>query len=501
MAVQPIIQSRAISETRRIIQARDTGTNPWLELADFTANIADDLKRDEIAAKAQQRAERDTGIESQALQFREAHAADPKGFNTSWEKFSAEMLSQTPSAEHDELLVKLQKERNKNYGPILTQFQKSNRTRAADSLGARTERLESEVVALAGQGKAGSEEYNEAYSEIVGNIRTQANLGLRTPESAESDINRITRTAKVETIVGVAKADFDGGKFSNISMLHKDLIDGALLGDIAIEERRKVADRMIGDITLSMQLERAQEVQGNERAAKEIKQEQRLVHDELYSKIYKGELDSNWIQQNKSKLSKKDYEAGMRKLSGRQAMQSDPHAVTRVSSMMDENPEDAEMEAKAEFAAGRISEDDLADIQGEAQDRKLKPIDGPERARVRIRDGLKVPSYLSTFAPDAAKGKAEAVKMFDQWMENNPEATEEDIEKRAEKIIGHYRVDAAKVLPAPYGSAVSKEKIDTVVIGQSYQKIKADYQDGKISKGEAKKQADALKAWKEHLKE
>lgn len=495
----PIIQSKEISDTRPIINGQLPRNTFWSSIAKVSGEVADDLEKEAIAADARHIAELETGIESQGADLRLKYDNDPIGFDKKWNEFSAQIIGQTESRYHEDLKLKLKKERTQIFSSLSNQRRERDRSLARDSLDARQERLEERLNVLSGDGMVNSDDYRDSFNQLHDILQTQVNLGFRSREGIENDLNRITSQSKTGVILGQAKKYYAAGNYEAIAQIHEDIMNGNIASDMSQDDRRKIANRMLDDLGRGERWAAEQDRNGDYQAREEFRLKSSEAGKNLIDLMAKGELTQDWMDENRSWLTKSDYRSGISNLKNRGTVGTDPSARSNIENKIKDDPDDAEEEAKAEFASGKLTADDLQDITSETNDRRKKPVNEVERTRLRIRDTLTVPSYLSNYAPDAPKMKSEAVRVFDQWLNSNPDATDDEVQKQAESVIRRYKTDAVKVLPAPYG--IDKKNINQQMVGQASQRLEEDYKAGRINDTDLIKHIDALTAWQNYLKD
>ncbi|TXH13844.1 MAG: hypothetical protein E6R03_10595 [Hyphomicrobiaceae bacterium] len=498
----PILQSKEISQVRQPVSSGLEMPTMWQKLASVTAGIADDFEKDAAAANAKRLAEMETNIERQAIDMRNKFDNDPKGFDAEWTKFSAQMIGNTEAPLHADLKLRLEKEGNQQYGSLLSERRSRDRQNAADSLGYREDAVTNQLLSIAGTKGVQDPEYQEKYKELEGILQSQVNAGLRGGDYVSIAMNRATEGVKQEVILGTARKAYEDGDVETVASLHDDLINGTLLPDVAPNKRRALANMIQSDISSIGAIQEAEQNKKDKEARSIIKQERENAQREYVDLTAQGKMTQDWIQENKGRLSPSLYAKAVNDYgyTGAAPISSDKLALDDIEAISDEDLDAAIPVATQHYAAGRLSLDDLKNTIEATDARKQKPVDEKERSRLRIRESLKTPQYLKTFSKDDPAKSADAVRQFDDWISKNPDASDDDIEKRAETIIGKYRTDALSVLPSPYGSAIPKNKVTEVTIGQGFQKIKDAYENGKISKDDARREAEALNAWKEYLR-
>jgi hypothetical protein len=497
MADLPRPQSTAVSEVRPIVKMSLPRASWWDDIADVAGTIADDLGKDRIAAEAQHVAELQNSVESQGIEFRKNFENNPTGFQKEWGNFSAQLLGQTESRYHDDLIKKLEKEGGKNFNALITERHQRDKRLAADSIEARQEKLETRLAALSRSGDSANPEYLETMAELNANIRSQINLGLRSAESAQNDMDRIADLNKANAIVATATTLYNQGNYEAIATIHDDLVSGKIGSEIPEEKRRTIATDMMQDLTRSAKFTQAQEESGNAAARSEFVAQREKSGKDMLDLINTQQLTYEWLEKNQSILSKTDYNAGVNFVKGFSPKNSDPFVLAEIDNKLAVDPAGAVSHGRDSFSKGELSAEDLQNIESAAGDVSKKPIDETERSRIRIRQSLQIPEYLTSFTQDAPRLKSEAVNMFNAWAAKNPDATDDEIEKKSDMIIEKYRVDAAKVLPAPYGMPKKGTTIQS--IGQSAQRLEADFLAGRINEKQFEKELKSLDAWGQYL--
>lgn len=498
----PIIQSKAISEIRSPVESGLQMPQAWAKLASATASLADDFQKDAAAAQGKRIAEMETNIERQAIDMRDKYDNDPQGFDKEWTEFSAQLIGNTEADLHDDLLIRLKKEGNQQYSNILSRRRDLDRQFAADSLSDRQEIVTNRILSMSGNSSTLPEELQAEYTELENLLNAQANMGLKGRDSVQRDLDMVAIQAKQESILKTAREAYDSGDIQTVADIHDDLLNGDLLSELEPNKRRNLANMIKSDISTNSDLIESEQRRKDAEAERVLKKEMLSAQREYVELVAQGKMTQEWIQENKSRLSNTLYAKAVNDYGMPSAapISSDKLALDDIEALTDEDLDAVIPTATQHYAAGRLSIDDLKNTIETVDAKSQKPVDEKERSRVRIRESLKTPSYLKSFAKDDPAKASDAVRQLDDWIAKNPDASDSDIEKRSSEIINKYKVDALTVLPSPYGTASPKGKITEVTIGQGYQKIKDAYQSGKLSKDEARKEAEALKAWTEYLK-
>lgn len=230
----------------------------------------------------------------------------------------------------------------------------------------------------------------------------------------------------------------------------------------------------------------------------------------LWSLHADGKLNRVSIEDVRPVLSAERYGAFLKMLDkGGDAAKSDHSAFAHVQRLMaDGKYGEAEKAAFGYHKSGLFSNSDLRSEVERAQslNRQQGPKSPYEKERIWI--GSKLDP--GPMVPDpVARGRiADAQRTYDDWVQANPKATEEDHRKRATEIVGQYRLtnlgDTVLALPMPRSGDISRNVGDTARINgdiaRAAKEAQRRYDAGSYTRAEYDNEMAITNQWRKAIK-
>ncbi|MFC5355654.1 hypothetical protein [Azospirillum himalayense] len=147
---------------------------------------------------------RDKRIELHAL-----HPEDPSGFEKDWQAYTDGKLGSVPLKYADHARVTLRKEGQSAFASIQGAKITKDRALTANSVNARLDAAQTDVLGYAYRGEAGGEPFTQAMLDYRAYLNDGVKAGLWSQELADNKVNELAGKAKAESIVGMSKRLFD----------------------------------------------------------------------------------------------------------------------------------------------------------------------------------------------------------------------------------------------------------------------------------------------------
>ena len=229
---------------------------------------------------------------------------------------------------------------------------------------------------------------------------------------------------------------------------------------------------------------------------------ERIAGDEGFTRLFRGELTYDWLQQNRGGLNSGDYRALLRGLRGENATDR-PEAVIDLTEQLDAlAPEDFQRQAAAALRGGELRVETYRSLV--ERNRQARRDDQPSTAyrqgRAYVHDGLD-PGALGSGPQEMGLrlGRARALQEFDEWAAANPQADADVAMRQADAIVRRYQLvrgtEMRIGLPLPYGYAGERNGVDQGAVEVSRGRIAADLDAGTITQTRAAREWEFLDRW------
>lgn len=210
--------------------------------------------------------------------------------------------------------------------------------------------------------------------------------------------------------------------------------------------------------------------------------------------LSRGQLTSQWIEQNRGTLDSQDYRYFLRKISAGGDDESGPSDVIVYSDLRDRagRGEDVRSDARDAVRRGQIRSSDFDRILGEVEGSR------PSWYR-RGSQFISTSAAVSDLNPDpaAAQRKAQMLDDWDTWARENPKATETEANGAYRRIVDEYAIintrDFLLTKRAPRYLIGNRNEPD--IEGTEVATVKA-FEDGTIDRQEFERQAALIAEWR-----
>jgi hypothetical protein len=224
--------------------------------------------------------------------------------------------------------------------------------------------------------------------------------------------------------------------------------------------------------------------------------------------MYQDKLTKQWVEMNRNMLSPSDYKLFMKAtMDPGSTRKTEPAEYLKLYDMADNDPAAAMDSLRDMYARDEIAKDDFKSLYARAQQNSNSARGRPYSTE--IRDYVRKQLAPDEKAPKSHQARQlDALFAYDDWLENNPKATREEIRKHAEVIVGDYRkiryTTGVTELPPPRYVSVPRDRIDETAIATAKAKlieeVKKGVANGGLTEKDAAEQAAILRRWEDLLK-
>jgi len=229
---------------------------------------------------------------------------------------------------------------------------------------------------------------------------------------------------------------------------------------------------------------------------------ERIQGDEGFTRLHRGELSYEWLQQNRGNLNSNDYRALLRGLRGENATDRSEAVIDLTEQLDTLAPEDFQRQAGAALRGGELRVETYRSLV--ERNRQARRDDTPSSAyrqgRAYVHDGLD-PGALGSGPQEMGLrlGRARALQEFDEWSAGNPQADADTAMRQADTIVRRYQIARGTEmrigLPLPYGYAGERTGVDLGALEASRGRIAADLDAGTINQARAAREWEFLDRW------
>lgn len=338
--------------------------------------------------------------------------------------------------------------------------------------------------------------YDETDEALISSSVTSAARSADNPERISEELK------KQEAVLnGMAKRKgWDAAQTAEKRIAIESKTHEAVIGRLLVENRydqagrylavnaTRMPDAAVEQMQRRVILEEEQQYQRQERDRRRAGDEVTKNGDRLYAT---GTLTPAWIEANRKVLSPEDYRYFYRQLKGEGS--SGPSDPILYADLRDKagRGEDVRIEAREALQRGSIGTSDYDRILGEVEGER------PGWYK-RGKEFISISSGASDINPDVATAqiKARMINDWDEWVQQNPKATDEEARQASKRIVEEYAlVGQEKILllkRSPLFLKGSRTQPD--MDGTAAETVKA-FEEGRIDRTEFERQATLIKEW------
>jgi hypothetical protein len=333
--------------------------------------------------------------------------------------------------------------------------------------------------------------------------------------SVESAANYANRPDRIQgelatqrsVINGIAsRKGWDEAQKSRVLTQAETKTHAAVVGRLLLDNKFDAAGRYLASNAARMtdpvveQLQR-QVILQEEQAFTRLEREQKRAAEDVIKEgdrlFATGRLSAGWIESQRSVLPHEEYRYFLRKLTGDGDEENAPRDILLYSVLREQagQGQDVRREAREALLRGQIRSTDFDRILGE--------VEGARPGWYK-----RGTQYISTSAavsdlnpdPAAAQRKADMLDDWDNWVRENPKASESDAQAVYRRIVDEYAIinmnDLVITKRAPRFLSGTRNAPDLETTEE--QTVKA-FEEGKIDRVEFERQAMLIAEWRRAL--
>lgn len=296
---------------------------------------------------------------------------------------------------------------------------------------------------------------------------------------------------KLKDTLAIAAANTMGERdpYSTVLAVNSEKTGNPIIDRLSYEGRLQVQDHILS-VQRMLQSQQDHEMALQEREQKQISDD--LLKDGILL-AQKGQLSPQWIEANHKTFEPEAYRYMYGLLGGKDAT-TDPETFSDLM-VRALKGEDVSDDAQHALLGGSLKLDDYTKILDKTQSPRPNWV---KRGTDYITQGLAPSPFTDDPAPKLRM--ANAMDEWQQWVAENPKATDQQAREKSKSIVSDYAlIDFQKSLftkPLPTFAVGGRQNLD--VDKTESATIKA-FQDGKISQPEAARQAKLIKEWRDAL--